>query len=292
MDKAMDFLMNNWLAGIAAVCGWAFGFASDVGKEHWRRKREIKEEHAKTIQKEILVPIYEFLKSFYIPVSELREPSVCVVSESLSKDVTHITEEAYAGVRFALRPRTPERPADQFFQTDYWHETEGFKRYYKDAKDVHYTRLLTRLELFRNKFMDMQQESLTYSNELVKLLKAELKMEPFSPMGLPKVPWANYERIAYVIFKRHMGLVDEGIRFDSYTVGAKTSKTQEDVFKCGSALDAQKALETVNGIPKNNAAIDKIKTMCKDLSVEADFLLNNFRFEISKAPEPRHCQFV
>ncbi|MEI7482166.1 MAG: hypothetical protein WCK75_07440 [Elusimicrobiota bacterium] len=292
MDKAMDFLINNWLAEVAAVGGWVLGFTSDLFKEHLRHKRERKEEHAKVIKKEILMPICEYLKAFYFPICEVQDTPIGVTQENITKNPGHITEDAYAGTRFVIHARIPERPTGRPLQSEYWHEPEGFQRYYADAKEVHYPELLARWEAFRKKFTDMQQESLKYSSELLELLKTELKMEAFSPMATPKVPWVSYERIAYVIFKRHMGLDDEGIRYDSYTVGAKTSKTQQEVFKCASAPDAEKALEIVNGIPKNHEAVDTIKMMCKHLAVEANLLLTDFRFETSKAPKPRSCKFV
>jgi len=293
MDNVVSFLLNNWVAGITAVGAWAFGFASDLGKDSWRRKREAKEEHAKLIQKEILTPIYEYMKSFYLPVSELREPPIYVVSESLSKGVKHITEEAYAGSRFVLRSRIPERPTGQLLQAEYWHETEGFKRYYADAKDVHYPELLARWEIFRDKFVAMQQASLDYSGKINGLLKEGLKMSPFSPMGTPEIPWAKYERISFILYKRHLGVGGEGIKFfDSWETYAKTTQAQEEVFKCHAAPEAKQALEIINGIQKDQKTVDTIKSACGQLSIDAASLIEDFRFEISKAPKPRNCKFI
>jgi len=293
MDKAMNFLTNNWLAGIAAIGGWVLGFTSDLFKEHLRHKRERKAEHAKVIQKEILTPIYEYMKSFYLPVSELREPPIYVVSESLSKGVKHITEEAYAGSRFVLRSRIPERPTGQLLQAEYWHETEGFKRYYADAKDVHYPELLARWEIFREKFVAMQQASLDYASKISELLNESLKMSPFSPMGMPEIPWAKYERISFILYKRHLGVDGEGIRFfDSWETSAKTTQAQEEVFKCHAAPEAKQALEIITGIQKDHKTVDAIKSACGQLSIDAASLIEDFRFEISKSPKPRSCKFV
>lgn len=292
MDNVVNFLTNNWLAGIAAVGGWIVGFTSDLYKERWRNKRERKEEHAKVIQKEILTPIYDYLKSFYFPICVLKDTPIEVMNETITKNPGHITEDAYAGTRFVMHARVPERPTGMPLQSEYWHEPEGFKRYYADAKNVHYPDLLERWDVFQKEFMGMQREALNYSNELIKLLRNDLKMSPFSPMGIPQVPWANYEKIAYVIFKRHMGLDGEGIRYDSYIVGAKTSNTQQEVFKCASAPDAEKALEITNGILKNTGSVDKIQIKCKSLAIEADRLLKDFRFEISRNPAPKKCKFI
>ncbi len=289
----MDFIVSNWLAWVTALGGWVIGVVSDLGKEHWRRQRDIKEAHAKTIQKEILEPIYEYLKAFYLPVSRLMESPITVSPENITKNPSNITEDAYAGTRFVVCPRVAEKPTGKLLQSDYWHESEGFKRYYADAKDNHYAELLTRWEAFREKFEGMQEKSLGYTANLVSQLNADLKMEPFSPMGLPKTPWASYEKIALIIFKRHLGIGAEGIRFDeSWGVSLRTSMSQEEVLKCVSTPDAKKALEIINNIPHKHEAVDEIKLLSKRLEQEADKLLQDFRFEISKTPKAVGCKLI
>lgn len=285
--------MNNWLAWVTALGGWVIGVVSDLGKEHWRRQRDVKEAHAKAIQKEILEPIHEYLKAFYVPICELRDTPITVSQETISKLPTNITEDAYAGTKFVLHPIFPERPVGQLHQVERWHETEGFKRYYCDARERHYMDLLQRWEDFRERFQDMQQVSLEYAEALEQQLRTQLGVDQLAPMGQPKIPWANYKKIAYILFRRHLGLDDEGIKFfDSWGTVAKTTKTQEEVFKYHSEPDAQGALAIIDGISKDVDALDKIRVSCKTLAIIAEQLSQEFRFEISKNPKLVKCDFV
>ncbi|MCX5657288.1 MAG: hypothetical protein NTZ48_03555 [Candidatus Omnitrophica bacterium] len=293
MDKAIDFLTNNWLAGFAAVGGWLIGFITDLGKDKWRHKRELKEEHAKIIQKEILTPIYEYLKAFYLPICEKIDTPIKVKPETITKYPEHITETAYAGTKFVIWVRKPERPAKDFMQTEHGYETENYRRYYQDALENHYPELLRRWEEFLDKYREMQNESLDYSQEIAKLLKTALNMQQFSPMDVMRPPWASYEKIAFILYNRQLGIGDEGIKlYDNLQKCGKSTGPQENVFECLTPQDAQKTLKIINGIPKNRKTLDKIEIMCKNLHLQADSLIEALRFEISKAPKPRSCPFV
>jgi len=57
------------------------------------------------------------------------------MQETITKNPGHITEDAYAGSRFIMHARVPERPTGMPLQSEYLHEPEGFKRYYADAKN-------------------------------------------------------------------------------------------------------------------------------------------------------------
>jgi hypothetical protein len=85
--------------------GLSVGFWVDIGKEHFKRKIRLQEEHEADIRKEILNPIYQELKKFYCPICERKELPLEYQNCTIARVPKDITEDSYGGVEPGIIPR-------------------------------------------------------------------------------------------------------------------------------------------------------------------------------------------
>jgi len=294
MDATLEFIKNHWLAGATGILGWGVGFFTDIGKEHFNRKMRLREDHALEVQKEILTPIYEYLKEFYLPVCQMKLSPLEVGRETINRVADHITQDTYIRTEFRVSIKTPAKTGRTgLFQDEYWHETEGFRRFFGDALKIHYPELLQRWQTFNKAYNSMASRTQSRAEALIPRLQEAVALAPALAGGSEPSTWANYQHLAILVLHRQLGIGEEGL----YVPGGnnsevKTSRTQNTVLKCGPSGQAQKIIDAIDRLARDSAGVMEVKAPLGKLETDAKQLVEDFRFSLAKKPALKRCPFV
>ncbi|MBI5629899.1 MAG: hypothetical protein HY921_03325 [Elusimicrobia bacterium] len=295
MTAPLEFIKDHWMVAATGVLGWGVGFFTDIGKEHFRRKMRLREEHAHEIQKEVLAPIYAYLKEFYLPVCQMKMSPIEVGTEVINRNKEHIAQDTYVRTEFRVRIKTPAKTDRMgIFQDDYWHETEGFQRYFDDALKVHYPDLLQRWKRFEERYRSMAGKARENAESVIPKLQELAGLQLAYAGGAPEPgAWANYPHIAVLVLNRRLGIGEEGLCVPGGSNNeVKTSRTQTQVVKCGSSEQGAQIIAAIDKIAKDSTGIEKLKAEFGILAEEAKRLHEDFRFALAKKPALERCPFV
>jgi len=195
---------------------WSLSQLTDIGKEHFSRKMRLREEHAQDILKDVLTPIHEYLKEFYLPACRLEFSPLEVGTESIHRTPDHITQDTYVRTEFRISIKTPAKTGQSgLYRDQYWHETEGFRRYFDDAIKYHYPDLLARWRTFDEQYKTMVGMAQNHAEAVIPRIQQTAGLPPLMPMGSDSATWANYHRLAVLILDRRLGMNEGGLYFSS-----------------------------------------------------------------------------
>lgn len=295
MEPFDTIMKAPWLPVLTGLAGYAGGFISDLGKEHFKRKMRLREEHAQEIQKEILTPIYGYLKEFYLPICQMKMSPIVIGTEVINRKAGHITQDTYVRTEFRVTIKTPAKTGRLgIFQDDYWHETESFRRYFEDALKSHYPDLLQRWQTFSEGYQSMAKSAKGCAESVIPKLQEVVGLQlAFAGGGPEPAAWANYPHLAIMVLHRQIGIGEEGLYLPSGNNSeVKTSRTQTTVLKCGLPGQAQKIIDAIDRLAKDSADITEVKALFGTLEVDAKQLVEDFRFTLAKKPALKRCPFV
>ncbi|MBI4368740.1 MAG: hypothetical protein HY547_00770 [Elusimicrobia bacterium] len=295
MDIVESIFKASWFPVLTGLGGYVGGFISDLGKEHFMRKTRLRDEHAQEIQKEILAPIYEYLREFYFPICQMKMSPLEIGRESIYRTSDHITQDTYLRTEFRVSIKTPAKTGKLgLFQDEYWHETEGFRRYFDDALKIHYPEPLKKWQVFSENYKTIVSQVKDQAVSLIPRLQ-EVAGLPSALAGGPEPSaiWANYPHLALVALHRQLGIDEGGLYFSGGSNNeVKTSRTQTAVLKCQSAEQAERIVSAIDRLIKDLAGTIEEETRFVKLEADVKQLLEDFRFALAKKPTPKKCPFV
>lgn len=295
MTAPLDFIKDHWMVAATGVLGWGVGFFADIGKEHFRRKMRLREEHAHEIQKEVLAPIYAYLKEFYLPVCRMTMSPIEVGTEVINRNKEHIAQDTYVRTEFRVRIKTPAKTGRTgLFQDDYWHEAEGFQRYFDDALKVHYPDLLRRWKKFEESYLSLATKTRENAESMIPKLQELAGLQLAYAGGAPEpASWGNYPHLAVLVLHRRLGIGEEGLCVPGGSSNeVKTSRSQTTVLKCASWEQGVRITAAIDKMAKDSAGIAQLKAEFGRLEKDAKALHEDFRFALAKRPALKKCPLV
>jgi hypothetical protein len=129
IDPLLEFVRVHWGTGVAGGLGWGVGFFTDIGKERWKRNLQARENHAKEILDQIISPIFDYLKDFYLPICEMKSCPLDVGHVAITQKTDKIVGDSYVRTDYKLEVLAPARTTNALLgEREYWHESESFRR--------------------------------------------------------------------------------------------------------------------------------------------------------------------
>jgi len=294
METAETLLRTYGLTAFMGLFGWLVGFFTDIGKEHLKRQMQLREEHAKDVLDQILSPLFDYLKDFYLPICELKSCPLDVGRVVINQKMDKIVGDGYVRTDYTLEVLVPARTTNAVLgEREYWHESESFRRYYTDAFENHHSSLLRRWESFRKSFESTATQCLSRAEKIDKELREKIAMPQAQAGGQQTPTWANYERLALLVYKRQFGIGEESLFFpDRARNVVSVAGASEQVIQSSSLEESWKAINAVEALARNKNDTESLKQSFKSLSSEAGKLIDDFRAVLAKKPSPQRCSLT
>ncbi|MBI4368748.1 MAG: hypothetical protein HY547_00810 [Elusimicrobia bacterium] len=261
--------------------------------EFFRRGIRVREEHLEDIKQAVLEPILIQLKDYYLPEIQFQVGVLTTNSIVVRRETKSVSEDAIERIEYNLSPKNPgDAPWSSLGQMlETRKRIEDTARYYDDAKERHFPKLLVRWEKFRESFDRAVNDFFTYVSEIQKIVKKEIDLPDHNKNTSREPPWINYELLAIFIYERRLDIGEGHLRcepeFSSFQE-VKLARSNTTVARCA-PQEAQKIIATIDRLVAENVGVAPLKKLFSGLEPEASALINAFRLQRTKKDLPSKC---
>jgi hypothetical protein len=157
----------------------------------------------------------------------------------------------------------------------------------------HHAALLGRWESFHKSFESTAAQCLSRAEQIDKELREEIGMPQAQAGGQQTPIWANYERLAILVYKRRFGIGNASLFFPDHARNVVSiTGASEQVIQSSSLEESWKAINVVEGLARAKDDLEPLKQSFKGLNSEARRLIADFRVVLAKKPSPKRCSLT